>query len=211
MQRTARGPIDRELRLVTRKSTVDSELGAAFWPVISGSIILADFVINLIFWSRTGRTQCEDALLCSVPCTWSRNHLPKRRAGATIVLIASAPMHHPTRSPSYAQLTPRATRREAVSLASLVLLSSVPTLPVLALDGGVTAETARAQSEAIGVEAAGGLAPGTGRSLNALIKMRAETGVERTGAVESPLFKPGQCSALFPCPKGKASRPRGSP
>ena len=63
-------------------------------------------------------------------------------------------MHHPTRSPSYAQLT----RREAVSLASLVLLSSVPTLPVLALDGGVTAETARAQSEAIGVEAAGGLA-----------------------------------------------------
>ena len=57
----------------------------------------------------------------------------------------------------------------------------------------------------------GGLAPGTGRSLNALIKMRAETGVERTGAVESPLFKPGQCSALFPCPKGRASRPRGSP
>ena len=52
MQRTARGPIDRELRLVTRKSTVDSELGAAFWPVISGSIILADYVINLIFWSR---------------------------------------------------------------------------------------------------------------------------------------------------------------
>ena len=149
----------------------------------------------------------------------ARNDLPKRRAGATIALIASAPpsssytfmMHHPTRSPSYAQLTPRATRREAVSLASLVLLSSVPTLPVLALDGGVTAETARAQSEAIGVEAAGGLAPGTGRSLNALIKMRAETGVERTGAVESPLFKPGQCSALFPYPKGRVSRPRNSP
>ena len=120
-------------------------------------------------------------------------------------------MHHPTRSPSYAQLTPRATRREAVSLASLVLLSSVPTLPVRALDGGVTAETARAQSDAIGVEAAGGLAPGTGRSLNALIKMRAETGVERTGAVESPLFKPGQCSALFPYPKGRVSRPRNSP
>ena len=111
-------------------------------------------------------------------------------------------MHHPTRPPSYAQLTPRATRREAVSLASLVLLSSVPTLPVRALDGGVTAETARAQSEAIGVEAAGGLAPGTGRSLNALIKMRAETGVERTGAVESPLFKPGQCSALLYIPRG---------
>ena len=116
-------------------------------------------------------------------------------------------MHHPTRSPSYAQLTPRATRREAVSLASLVLLSSVPTLPVLALDGGVTAETARAQSEAIGVEAAGGLAPGTGRSLNALIKMRAETGVERTGAVESPLFKPGQCSALVPISQGEGVAP----
>ena len=122
-------------------------------------------------------------------------------------------MHHPTRSPSYARLakwvtgSPRATRREAVSLASLVLLSSVPTLPVLALDGGVTAETARAQSDAIGVEAAGGLAPGTGRSLNALIKMRAETGVERTGAVESPLFKPGQCSALVPISQGEGVAP----
>ena len=85
------------------------------------------------------------------------------------------------------------TRREAISFASLVLLSAVPTLPVFALDGGVTADAARVQSEAMGVEAAGGLKAGTGRPLNALIKMRAETGVERTGAVETPLFKPGQC------------------
>lgn len=39
--------------------------------------------------------------------------------------------------------------------------------------------------------ALGGLKPGTGRSLNALIKLRAETGVERLGD-NSPLFKPGQ-------------------
>ena len=101
------------------------------------------------------------------------------------------------RSPSYAQRSVRAasvppTRREAISLASLVLLSAVPTLPVFALDGGVTADAARIQSEAMGVEAAGGLKAGTGRPLNALIKMRAETGVQRTGAVETPLFKPGQ-------------------
>ena len=76
------------------------------------------------------------------------------------------------------------TRREAISFASLVLLSAVPTLPVFALDGGVTADAARVQSEAMGVEAAGGLKAGTGRPLNALIKMRAETGVERTGAVD---------------------------
>ena len=128
--------------------------------------------------------------------------LLRHRRGMHLIPRSAYTAHHPTRSPSYAQLTPRATRREAVSLASLVLLSAVPTLPVLALDGGVTAESARAQSEAIGVEAAGGLAPGTGRPLNALIKMRAQTGVERSGAVESPLFKPGQCSALSDIPRG---------
>ena len=100
-------------------------------------------------------------------------------------------------SPTYAQRSVTAagvtpTRRECFSLASLVLLSAVPTLPVFALDG-VTAEAARIQSEAMGVEASGGLKAGTGRPLNALIKMRAETGVQRTGAVETPLFKPGQC------------------
>lgn len=42
-------------------------------------------------------------------------------------------------------------------------------------------------------DALGGLKPGTGRPLNALIKMRAETGVERVAAEgTSPLFKPGQ-------------------
>ena len=38
----------------------------------------------------------------------------------------------------------------------------------------------------------GGLAPGTGRSLNALIKMRAVTGVTRAFPDRSPVFKPGQ-------------------
>ena len=113
------------------------------------------------------------------------------------------------RSPSYAQRSVRAasvppTRREAISLASLVLLSAVPTLPVFALDGGVTADAARIQSEAMGVEAAGGLKAGTGRPLNALIKMRAETGVERTGAVETPLFKPGQCFDELKTARGAA-------
>jgi len=42
-------------------------------------------------------------------------------------------------------------------------------------------------------DALGGLKPGTGRPLNALIKMRAETGVERVATEgSSPLFKPGQ-------------------
>ena len=41
--------------------------------------------------------------------------------------------------------------------------------------------------------ALGGLKPGTGRPLNALIKMRSETGVERVGSADtSPLFKAGQ-------------------
>jgi hypothetical protein len=96
------------------------------------------------------------------------------------------------------------TRREALSLASLVLLSAVPTLPVFALDGGVSADDARVQSEAMGVEAAGGLKAGTGRPLNALIKMRAETGVERTGAVETPLFKAGQCFDELKTARGSA-------
>ena len=38
----------------------------------------------------------------------------------------------------------------------------------------------------------GGLAPGTGRSLNALIKMRATTGVTRANPDASPVFKSGQ-------------------
>jgi len=37
----------------------------------------------------------------------------------------------------------------------------------------------------------GGLKPGTGRPLNALIKMRSETGVDRI-STNSPLFRPGQ-------------------
>lgn len=81
-----------------------------------------------------------------------------------------------------------------------MLLSAVPTLPVFALDGGVSA----VQSEAMGVEAAGGLKAGTGRPLNALIRMRAETGVERTGAVETPLFKAGQCFDELKTARGSA-------
>ena len=63
---------------------------------------------------------------------------------------------------------------------------------------------ARVQSEAMGVEAAGGLKAGTGRPLNALIRMRAETGVERTGAVETPLFKAGQCFDELKTARGSA-------
>ena len=40
--------------------------------------------------------------------------------------------------------------------------------------------------------ALGGLKPGTGRPLNALIKFRAETGVQRLSSELNPLFKPGQ-------------------
>ena len=85
------------------------------------------------------------------------------------------------------------TRNEAISLATL-FIATLPTVPLPALaTDGVTAAAAQRQSEAMALEASGGLKPGTGRPLNALIKMRSETGVERTGAVETPLFKPGQC------------------
>jgi hypothetical protein len=82
-------------------------------------------------------------------------------------------------------------RRDALSLSSLAL-ATLPVLrpfPALA-DSGVTALDAQRYEPP--PDALGGLATGTGRSLNALIKFRAETGIERTGAVEDPLFKPGQ-------------------
>ena len=96
-------------------------------------------------------------------------------------------------------------RRDALSLASLALatLPSVP-LPALAGDGGVSAADAQRRSEELGLEAAGGLKPGTGRPLNALIKMRSATGVERTGSVENSLFKPGQVFDELRCERGVA-------
>ena len=77
----------------------------------------------------------------------------------------------------------------AVVLASLALAAMPHSpLPALADAGGVATTFVAPPAEALG-----GLKAGTGRPLNALIKMRSETGVERTGSVDSPLFKPGQC------------------
>ena len=86
-------------------------------------------------------------------------------------------------------------RRDALSLASLAisalpasLLISPTARPALAaVEPGYNPGQSAGDMEG----ALGGLKPGTGRPLNALIKMRAETGVERVGD-NSPLFKPGQ-------------------
>jgi len=85
------------------------------------------------------------------------------------------------------------TRRDALSISSLAL-ATLPILPPLPARsdttvGGVSAVDA--QNYQPPPEALGGLAPGTGRSLNALVKFRAETGIERTGSVADPLFKSG--------------------
>jgi len=90
-------------------------------------------------------------------------------------------------------------RRDAltlVSLASTVLLPPalmLPATPALAEVGVSTATYNPGESadELRAANALGGLKPGTGRPLNALIKFRAETGIQRVGDA-SPLFKAGQ-------------------
>ena len=72
-------------------------------------------------------------------------------------------------------------------LASLALTLCPRSSP--AADGFSAADQA---AYAPSPEMLGGLAPGTGRSLNALIKMRAVTGVTRANPESSPVFKPGQ-------------------
>ena len=84
---------------------------------------------------------------------------------------------------------PTIARRDALSFAlASSLLTAFPNRPAFAADGVATnfGETAEELEGAMG-----GLKPGTGRPLNALIKMRAETGIDRVGD-GSPLFKPGQ-------------------
>ena len=71
--------------------------------------------------------------------------------------------------------------------ASLALTLCPRTAP--ALDGFTAADQA---AYAPSPDMLGGLAPGTGRSLNALIKMRATTGVTRANPDASPVFKSGQ-------------------
>ena len=87
---------------------------------------------------------------------------------------------------------PKATevsRRQASLLfSSLLSVGTTTTLSPTALaDSDAVRDTPGPPPEALG-----GLKPGTGRSLNALIKMRSITGVQRTGTVPEPLFKPGQ-------------------
>ncbi|KAL3910922.1 MAG: hypothetical protein SGPRY_008884 [Prymnesium sp.] len=87
---------------------------------------------------------------------------------------------------------PLSARRHAFSLA--LLSASLP--PSLLPRRAVLADTSLpvyspGHTPAELSSALGGLKPGTGRPLNALIKMRAVTGVERLTS-GSPLFKPGQ-------------------
>jgi hypothetical protein len=88
-------------------------------------------------------------------------------------------------------------RRQMLHVLSLMALSQASLRPAVALDGvaldGVAPgyNPGQLPSE-LGDVALGGLKPGTGRPLNALIKMRAETGIERVSPGQSPLFKAGQ-------------------
>ena len=77
-------------------------------------------------------------------------------------------------------------RRDALAVLSSAVLTTVPSPLTWAADYNPGQTPADLQG------ALGGLKPGTGRPLNALIKMRSETGVERVSASASPLFKPGQ-------------------
>ena len=88
---------------------------------------------------------------------------------------------------------PLSSRRDALSLLALSALPALPptALPAVADMGAVApgynpGETAEDLAGALG-----GLKPGSGRPLNALIKMRSETGIVRVGDA-SPLFKAGQ-------------------
>ena len=85
--------------------------------------------------------------------------------------------------------TAQSRRDAAASIALSALLLSVPPLQRTA----VAAQYNPGESPEQLADALGGLKPGTGRPLNALIKFRAATGVERVATVDSsPLFKPGE-------------------
>lgn len=80
-------------------------------------------------------------------------------------------------------------RRDAFSLLAALsmqplLLPAQPTLAAATYNPGERPEELK--------EMLGGLKPGSGRPLNALIKFRAETGVDRVAEMGNPLFKPGQ-------------------
>lgn len=94
------------------------------------------------------------------------------------------------RVPLFQQLS---TRRDAFYVFSLAASSSMLLAPSASFAevGTVTPSYNPGESVADLQGALGGLKPGTGRPLNALIKMRSETGVERVGTA-SPLFKPGR-------------------
>ena len=80
-------------------------------------------------------------------------------------------------------------RRALLTISSSTLV--LPSAAVAADGGGFSQADAQAALEP-SPEMLGGLKTGTGRSLNALIKMRSETGIERTGSFPNALVAPGQ-------------------
>jgi len=87
---------------------------------------------------------------------------------------------------------PQSTLRRALWYSATIPCLNI--LPPLAAPASAAVETKYqpGQTPAELEGALGGLKPGTGRPLNALIKFRAETGVQRLSSDISPLFKPGQ-------------------
>ena len=95
-------------------------------------------------------------------------------------------------APHRRMLIPSSTsRRDALTLASLAALS-LHRPPAFAADNLPVYNPGESAAKLEDSGALGGLKPGTGRPLNALIKMRAETGVDRLSDNISPMFKPGQ-------------------
>ena len=80
-------------------------------------------------------------------------------------------------------------RRALLTISSSTLV--LPSAAFAADGGGFSQADAQAALEP-SPEMLGGLKTGTGRSLNALIKMRATTGVTRANPDASPVFKSGQ-------------------
>ena len=84
-------------------------------------------------------------------------------------------------------------RRTLCSHALLAALTSpLSQVPLLPTSPACATDYNPGETPAMLEGSLGGLKPGTGRPLNALIKMRAETGVDRVSEMGSPLFKPGQ-------------------
>ena len=78
-------------------------------------------------------------------------------------------------------------RRQMLHVLSLMALSQASLRPLVALDGVAPGYNPSQLPSELGDVALGGLKPGTGRPLNALIKMRAETGIERVSPGQSTL------------------------